>query len=324
MNELGVVVDPLLEELEASLEGPTVVAIGGGHGQAQALEAALGYAGSVTAVVGVTDNGGSSGRLAELGLPPPGDIRRCLVAVSPEPSLWRELFDHRFAEGDVAGHALGNLLLAALADIHGDFEDGLRAAERLLGARGEVIPAARRRLDLQAVIDGREVTGQLRVTTRRGTVSALRLVPDDVPANPRALEAISLADQIVLGPGSLYSSLIAPLLLEGMVDAVNRSAARFVYVANLTTQDAETIGMDAADHLEALLDLSGVRVPDAVLVNTTPVAAAPPVEPLRVDETALKSLGAEVMAAPLARDGGRIALHDPLELGTALTRLATA
>jgi uncharacterized cofD-like protein len=323
VTEYGVAVDPLLEELEASLEGPAVVAIGGGHGQAQALAAVQGYAGTVTAVVGVTDNGGSSGRLAALGLPPPGDIRRCLVALSPKPTVWRDLFDHRFSAGDIAGHALGNLMLAGLADLHGDFEDGLRAAERLLETRGEVVPAARRALDLVAIVGGRRVSGQIQVTRARGAVDRLWLTPDDVPANPRALEAISLADQIVLGPGSLYSSLIAPLLLPGMAEAINVASARLVYVANLTTQDAETLGMDAAGHVAALVDMAGIRVPDAVLVNTAPVEAVAPAEPLRVDREELRRLGTEVMAVPLvARGGGP--LHDPMELGTALTRLATA
>ncbi len=230
-----------------------MVCIGGGHGLAQVLQAISGYAASITAVVTVADDGGSSGRLAPaLDIPPPGDIRRCLLALTPEESHWRSLFEYRFEGADVEGHSLGNLIIAALADTQGGFEAALAECEWLLGTIGSVIPAAPRRLSLEAVIAGRVVKGQSAISHTPGEVTALRLLPEDVTAGARAVRAIIDADQIVIGPGSLYTSVIATLAVPGIADAVNRSRARLVAVANLITQDAETLGMDAVDHIEAL------------------------------------------------------------------------
>ena len=180
------------ELLNLTADGPRVVAIGGGHGLAQALEAALSYASHVTAVVTVGDDGGSSGRLTStLEIPPPGDIRKCLLALSPEPTVFRELFGYRFDSTDVAGHSLGNLMLAALTGLLGDdFEAAVRVASGMLGTVGQVIPVARKSLHLQAVVDGALVDGQAAITKSRGNLSELRLVPADEPANPHAIEAV--------------------------------------------------------------------------------------------------------------------------------------
>jgi len=317
--------DPLLQELEESLEGPAVTAIGGGHGLARTLEAVQRYASSISAIVGVADNGGSSGRLSPaLDIPPPGDIRRAMLALTPNPSLWRELFAYRFTEGDVKDHSLGNLILAALTDLEDDFEVAIRTAELYLGAAGAVIPVARRRLHLQAVVDGRLVDGQLAVARTRGDVSELRLVPEDVPANPRALDALAEADQIVIGPGSLYTSLIAPLLVPGVVDTINAAGARLVYVCNLVTQDGETLGMDATDHLAALTGLTGMRMPDAIVANETAPVVPPPVEAVRVDPTALAGLGVTLESCDLVDPAAPWPAHDPVPLGSVLGRLAVA
>ena len=147
------------------------MAIGGGHGQAAALEAIQTYAGGISALVTVADNGGSSGRLAELGIPPPGDVRRCLLALTPEPTLWSELFAHRFRGGDVIEHSLGNLILAALSDLFGDFPSAVATAEIMLGALGRVIPVADTPVTLHAIIDGGEVVGQDAITRTSGSIS---------------------------------------------------------------------------------------------------------------------------------------------------------
>ncbi|MBT8198486.1 MAG: YvcK family protein [Acidimicrobiia bacterium] len=313
--------DPLMQAL-ASSEGPSVVAVGGGHGLAQAVLACQRYAGTLSALVTVADDGGSSGRLVpDLDIPAPGDIRRCLIAMSPEPTTWRRLFDYRFDGSDVAGHLLGNLLLVALHQIEGTFEDGLRTAERLLGTVGSVIPAAAERVKLEAVVDGSVVEGQVSIALSRGNISKIRILPGTAAATDRAREAIRAADQIVLGPGSLYTSVIAPLLVSGVVEAINDSGARLVYVANVTTQDGETLGMDAADHLEALLSHTGVRPPSTVIANRLPVAVEAPIERLVVDEEALATFGVDVVWADLLDTGAATIRHDPVRLGLALAGL---
>ncbi|NNC74475.1 MAG: YvcK family protein, partial [Acidimicrobiia bacterium] len=248
-------------------------------------------------------------------------IRRCLIAMSPEPTTWRRLFDFRFDSSDVAGHSLGNLLLVALHQIEGSFEDGLLAAERLLGTVGSVIPAALERVRLEAVVDGSVVEGQVNIALSRGAISKIRILPATVSVSERAHEAIRAADQIVLGPGSLYTSLIAPLLVPGVVEAINDSKAQLTYVANLTTQDGETLGMDAADHLEALLTHTGIRSPSTVIANRLPVEVEPPIEPLVVDESALATFGTDVVWADLLDVSSPVVIHDPVRLGLALAGL---
>jgi len=313
----------LLQPLAGEPVGPRVVCVGGGHGLAQVLRAVAGYAGSIAAVVTVADDGGSSGRLASaLDIPPPGDIRRCLLALTPEASHWRSLFEYRFEGADVDGHSLGNLIIAALADTEGDFEAALAASERLLGTVGSVIPAARRRLSMEAVIDRKLVEGQVAISHTRGTVTALRLRPDGTTATPRAVQALLEADQIVVGPGSLYTSVIATLAVDGIAAAVNRSPARLVAVANLSIQDAETIGMDAVDHLEALMRLGGIRPPAAIVAEAGPVMVPPPLDPLRVDPEVLATYGVDVLFADLIDPDAAWPQHDPVRLGRALAKLA--
>ncbi len=313
----------LLQPVAGEVLGPSVVCVGGGHGMAQVLKAVSAYAGSITAVVNVADDGGSSGRLAPaLEIPPPGDIRRCLLALTPEESHWRSLFEYRFEGADVEGHSLGNLIIAALADTEGGFEAALAESERLLGTIGSVVPAAGERLGIEAVIDGAVVTGQVAVATTRGKVSSLRLLPDGVTASPRAVDVLLAADQIVVGPGSLYTSVIATLAVDGIADAINRSAGRLVAVANLITQQEETIGMDGADHLDALIALGGIRPPSAVVAEAGPVAAPPPLDPVRVDPDVLATYGVDVLFADLTDPEADWPQHDPVRLGRALAKLA--
>lgn len=314
---------PLMSLIGAGRDGAAVVAFGGGHGLAQALTAARRYAGRLTAVVNVSDDGGSSGRLAPaLDIPPPGDIRRCLIALTPDDSPWRELFEYRYDDSDVAGHSLGNLLLAALADLRGDFEQALIAAEKMLRTTGSVIPASRRRLLLEATVDGETVQGQVAIALSRGHISELRLVPDDTEAPPRAIAAIEQADQILLGPGSLYTSILATVLVPGIVEAINRSQARLVYVMNLTTQDGETLGMDAMDHIHALTEVSGMRTPTDIVANSAPIDPPEPLEEMKVQPDLLRTTGANVVMADMAAPGSSV-VHDPARLAGVLCRLVS-
>lgn len=317
---------PLAEALEQALiaerSGPNVVAIGGGKGLATALRAILRYAGRIDAIVTVADDGGSSGRLAPgLEIPPPGDIRKCLVALAPDDSVWRRLFEYRFEGADVIGHSLGNLLLASLADLEGDFRAALRAAEKLLGTVGSVIPACPERLHIEAIVDGRRIDGQVALALSRGEVEEMRLLPGDAQASSEAIEAIALADQIVVGPGSLYTSLLATLLVPGIVEAINAARGRLVYVANLSTQDGETLGMDCADHLDALLAMSGMRSPAAIVANETSAAFPPPLTALATDAEVLATYGVDVIFGDLVDNTSTVPRHDPVRLGGILARL---
>jgi uncharacterized cofD-like protein len=286
-----------------------VVALGGGHGLATALRAIRRYAGSITAVVSVADDGGSSGRLRrDLGVPPPGDIRRCLVALAGSDSVWSSAFEHRFREGDLEGHALGNLVLVGLAETLGSFSEALDEAGRLLGAVGRVLPATVEAVVLKAELTGEVVEGQVAVANSEG-IRRLELVPVDVAATPDAVEAIGAADQVVYAPGSLYTSVLPVLCVAGLRDAIAASPARVVQVANLRPQIPETAGMGVADHLAAVL-AHGARV-DTLLYDTG--------GGLTIDRPRLEALGVETIAAPVARPSGLA--HDQHQLARALCAL---
>ena len=231
---------------------PSVVAIGGGHGTAVTLRAARCYAGTLTGVVSVADDGGSSGRLRELlNVVAVGDIRKCLVAVAEEDSVLAVAFDRRFDEGELAGHALGNLILAGLIDVTGDLVLGVREAAKLLGACGDILPATTERVVLKAEAAEGTVAGQVAVMGT-GDIRAVSLVPGDAQPPPLAVERIAGADQIVIGPGSLFTSVLAAVAVRGITEAVASSAAQVVYVCNLRPQVPETEGFDVAAHVAAL------------------------------------------------------------------------
>lgn len=323
MSEYETLLDPLLEEIELDYEGLRVVCLGGGHGLAQALLAVQEYADVISAVVSVADDGGSSGRLAPaFDMPPPGDTRRALLALSPPDTLWYQMMEHRFAEGDVAGHSLGNLILAALTQMTGGLEEALETTGRLLGARGEVVPAATMPLQLEATVGDRVVTGQAAITRSRGGVRDLRVLPGDAVATRAATAAIGSADQVVVGPGSLFTSLIADLKVPGIAEAVNASEAELIYVANLTSQDGETLGMDLGDHVRALVSHAGVRAPDTVVAHQGPLAVPDGLEPLGLSRDVISDMGCGLETADLADAGADWPQHDPARLGAVLRRLA--
>lgn len=294
--------------------GPAVVALGGGHGLATALRAVRQYAGSITAVVSVADDGGSSGRLRrDLGVPPPGDIRRCLVALAGDDRVWSDAFEYRFREGELEGHALGNLILVGLTDTLGSFPAALDEAGRLLGAVGRVLPATVEPVILKAELADRQVEGQVAVANSHG-IRRVELVPSDAVATPDAVEAIAAADQVIYAPGSLYTSVMPVLCVPELRSAVASTRARVVQVANLRPQAPETTGLDADAHLEAVL-AHGARV-DAFLYE----AGLYPAEgTLRADPDHIRSLGVEPVAAAVARPDGLA--HDPRQLAKALRAL---
>ena len=228
------------------------MAIGGGHGTAVTLKAARRYAGLLTGIVSVADAGGSSGRLRELlNVVALGDIRKCLVALAEQDSALAVAFERRYDEGELAGHALGNLILLGLIDATGDLVQGVREAALLLGARGDVLPATTEPVVLKADSAQGTVAGQVAVMGT-GDLWAVSLVPDDAQPPPLAVERILGAEQVVIGPGSLFTSVLAAVSVHGIAEAVAQSDAQVVYVCNLRPQVPETDGFDVAAHVAAL------------------------------------------------------------------------
>jgi uncharacterized cofD-like protein len=282
-----------------------VVAVGGGHGLAASLRAARLYAGQITAIVSVADDGGSSGRLRrQMGIVPPGDLRTCLVALADDEGLLAEVFEQRFDpdSDELTGHALGNLIIAGLMACAGDIQVGLDEAGRLLGADGRVVPAATEPVVLKASSEGGDIEGQ---TAVQGTahIQRVSVIPADAMAPQAALAALAGADQIVIGPGSLFTSVLAAVAVPGIADGIRGASARTVYVANLHPQAAETEGFDVADHVAALV-AHGIVV-DSVVTDTTAIA--------------LGEVSVPVVNGPLAKANGLA--HDPVRLASALARL---
>lgn len=283
--------------------GPRVVALGGGHGLAATLGAVRRYANDITAVVSVADDGGSSGRLRQaLAIPAPGDLRRCLVALGDPESAWARFFEHRFDAGELEGHPLGNLVIAGLTGALGDFVAAVQEAGRLVGCSGQVLPATTHPVVLKGAAGGRDVEGQVNVSSS-DHLTRVSLVPPDVPAPEAAVAAIGAADQVVLGPGSLFTSVLAAAIVPDIRGALATTSATKVYVCNLAPQVPETEGFDAAAHVAALAE-HGVH-PDVVLCHG--------------DQARGRPMAEEVVHAAVARPGA--AAHDPQLLGAALAHL---
>jgi uncharacterized cofD-like protein len=283
---------------------PSVVAIGGGHGTAVTLRAARRYAGVLTGVVSVADDGGSSGRLRELlNIVALGDLRKCLVAVADEDSALADAFERRYDEGELAGHALGNLILAGLIDATGDLVLGVAEAARLLGARGDVLPATSERVVLKAEAGRGTVNGQVAV---KGTtdIQQVSLVPGDALPPPLALERIAEADQVVIGPGSLFTSVLAAVAVGGIAEAVASAKGQVVYVCNLHPEVPETEGFDVSDHVAALAR-HNVSV-DVVLCDS-------------IRGMGIGATGVPVHDVPLT--GENTLVHSPAKLAQALSGL---
>jgi uncharacterized cofD-like protein len=263
-----------------------VVAIGGGTGLSTLLKGLKKYTAGpgcsetpriseLYAVVTVSDDGGSSGRLRkEFNMLPPGDVRNCIVALSEDEALLSKLFQHRFRRGTgLEGHSFGNLFLAALTSITNDFGEAVRLSSEILATRGYIYPATTSNIELEALMqDGTRVRGETKITASKGRIQELFLVPPDPEPLPQTLAAVAHADLITIGPGSLFTSLIPNLLVRGIAQAIRQSSAVKVYVCNLMTQANESLGRSAADHIRALNDHAGCQLFDYALINRTSVS----------------------------------------------------
>jgi uncharacterized cofD-like protein len=306
--------------------GPSVVALGGGHGLAASLTALRSVTADLTAVVTVADNGGSSGRLREeFGVLPPGDLRMALAALCGDDrwgQTWARVLQHRFeSDGEMHGHSMGNLLIVTLWELLHDHVDGLDWVGGLLGARGRVLPMATVPLDITAEVRGAgevptevsTVRGQVEVATTHGEVLSVSLDPHDAAACPEAVAAIEGADWVVLGPGSWYSSVLPHLLVPGLRDALCRTSARVVVSMNLEPHTEETRGYDLADHLELLLRHAPELGVHAVLVDPTALREGDRLGAL-VDR-----LGARLDVVDIT--SSEPGVHDPQKLGSAYAAL---
>ena len=309
--------------------GPRIVTIGGGTGLSTLLRGLKEHTSNLTAIVTVADDGGSSGVLRTgLGIPAVGDIRNCIAALADAEPLMSEVLQYRFPEGEgdahgLAGHALGNLLIAAMTEVEGgDFEAGVRAINRILAVRGRVLPVSATPLTLHArVRDGSVVDGQSQIMRTEG-IEAIWLTPDGVEASNEAIEAIQEADLVVLGPGSLFTSILPSLLIPDIRDAVLAAEAPRLFVCNVATQVGETAGFDLAAHVEVLIAHTGPGLVDAVLANNSFNARAPddyPAEPVRLrwppDVTPAPRLVLDDVVNPEYAHH-----HDPARLAAAILR----
>ena len=304
----------LLSKMELS-RGPKVVAIGGGHGLSMLLRGLKNKTSNITAIVTVADDGGSSGRLREeMGIIAPGDLRNCLVALADKETILEEIFQYRFGgEGELAGHSLGNLFLAALIKQFGSVQNALEAASKVLNIRGQVMPATSQTVRLRArMSDGEIVEGESEISAypeKKGRdirIVHMSTVPKAPMAVGDALKALRDADLITLGPGSLYTSVLPNLLVPEILQTIRESGAPVIYICNVMTQPGETSGYTVGDHLKALVDHIGGGVVDFVLANTgTPASDVlkkyekAHAYPVSIDRKKVESLGASLIEADL-------------------------
>ena len=249
--------------------GPRIVAIGGGTGMSTLLRGLKEYTANLAAIVTVADDGGSSGRLREeYRILPPGDFRQCLVALADAEPLVKELFNHRFSEGSLGGHSFGNLFIMAMADITGNFEHALRESGRVLAVRGAIIPSTLHDVTLVASVNGSMVEGESKIPKQNAPITQVFLKPDNAELNPEAAMAIMNAEVIVIGPGSLYTSILPNLMVPGMMHAIKASPALKVFVVNVASQHGETDNFNVSDYLRVLADHVEQFPLDFILVNS--------------------------------------------------------
>jgi uncharacterized cofD-like protein len=312
-----------------------VVAIGGGTGLSSLLQGLKHYAWTgevdITAIVTVTDDGGSSGRLRrQFDALPPGDIRNCMVALSEDSALLSRLFQYRFETGrGLKGHSFGNLFLMALTQIMGDFPDAVKASAEVLKIAGRIFPATAANVALEATLaNGATVIGETRISRSKQRIQSVRLRPLKAQPLAEALAAIAEADVITLGPGSLFTSVIPNLLVEGIPAAVRRSPAVKAYFVNLMSQPGETTEFSASDHVRALLKHAGGKFLDYAVINIRPITSAMKTRyakqeamPVANDIDVLFKLGVKVMAGNLARHAETLK-HDPEATAAVAVKLA--
>jgi uncharacterized cofD-like protein len=305
--------------------GPKIVAIGGGTGLSTLLRGLKEYTGNLTAIVTVADDGGSSGRLRrEMGLPPPGDLRNCIAALADVEPLMTRLFQYRFDEGTgLEGHSFGNLFIAAMSEVTGNFEEAVRETSRVLAVRGQILPSTLTNVTLSAVTEEDEaIHGESQITERGARIKRVFIQPENAQANPDAIRAILNADMVIVGPGSLFTSVLPNLLVDGIRRAIEMSKAVKVYVCNVATERGETDAFSVSDHYQALYRHVHDRLFHYVMANNNISANGLPEafhsEPVRIDRAGLN--GASIVEADVISEENRYH-HDTKKLASALMGL---
>ena len=323
-----------LPDLQQWERGPKIVAVGGGTGLSTMLRGLKKYTKNLTAIVTVADDGGGSGMLRrDIGMPPPGDIRHCMEALANTEPIMERLLTYRFTEGSLAGQSFGNLILAALNGVTGSFEEAVSQMSQVLAITGRVIPVTSADVQLEAVFEnGSRVVGESSIyyvkKEQDCRIAHVSLIPPCPKPLAAALEAIGGADLILLGPGSLYTSVIPNLLVEGIARAIADADVPKIYICNIMTQEGETEGYTAADHLEALLAHGAPGLVDLCLANSSPVRPGlvekyreEDAAPMVVDRERIKALGVELVEAPVASADGNYARHDPDRLAATILEI---
>ena len=316
--------------------GPKIVAIGGGTGLSTMLRGLKLHTRNLTAIVTVADDGGGSGVLREdLGMPPPGDIRHCTEALANAEPVMEQLLSYRFPSGSgrLTGQSFGNLILAALNGIYPSFDEAVARMSEVLAISGRILPVTNENVQLEATFEnGTSVVGESKIFQFKKEqdcrIRSVRLLPERPAALPAAVEAIEEAELILLGPGSLYTSVIPNLLVDGIAEAVCRSKALKLYICNIMTQDGETEGMTASDHVAALLDHSGPGLVDLCLCNSAPVRPGlleryreEDAIPITVDKEAIEALGVELVTRPVSSETSNYARHSVTRLAQAVMEI---
>jgi uncharacterized cofD-like protein len=317
---------------------PRIVALGGGHGLSNLLRGLKVYTKNLTAIVTVADDGGGSGMLRrDLGMPAPGDIRNCMQALSNVEPLMEQLLDYRFTEGSLQGQSFGNLLLAALNGISASFDEAVSGMQQVLSITGRVLPVTADSIQLAALLEnGARVVGESKIARAKREencrIQRISLLPPNPRALPEAISAIEEADLILLGPGSLYTSLIPNLLVPGIADALRRTAVPRIYVANLMTQEGETEDYTVANHIDALYAHGGPDLFTACLVNSDPIPShlleaawkAGGITPAALDQAKVEAMGLELFSCPLVSLEAEVIRHCPRCLTQAIRAIYEA
>lgn len=321
-DKSGRLVDMIYEHRRLD-KGPNITVVGGGTGLSVLLRGMKEVTRNVTAVVTVADDGGSSGRLREeFNVIPPGDLRNCLVALADTEPMMEKLFQYRFTgNSDLAGHSFGNLFITAMTEVTGDIEQALKESSRVLAVKGRVFPATTAKVCLSATMDdGSVVDGESQIPLVHKRIKRVHIFPRQVEAVPSTLKAIREAEVIVLGPGSLYTSVIPNLLVEDIAKEIRESSAIKIYICNVMTQPGETDDYTASMHVRALIEHGGNGIVDYVLVNNKPISqemqeyyAREGQYPVLVDENAIEDLGVKCFKSDIIDDSQMIH-HDSLKL----------
>ncbi len=327
-------INSMVVEKRLQSNGPRIVAIGGGTGLSTMLRGLKHYTSNLTAVVTVGDDGGGSGTLRnEIGILPPGDIRNCLVALANTDSTMEELMQYRFADGSLKGQSFGNLFLAAMNGVANDFEDAVSKMSEVLAITGKVLPVTLKDLRLTAKLkDDTEISGESNIghcATEANPIVSLRISPPDADAPQGVLDAIGNAEAIIMGPGSLYTSLLPNLLIHDVAKAIRESNAIKIYVANIMTQPGETDGYSVTDHLHKIVQHADLGHIDYVITNSQPLSDLVAIKSyqdtgskeVRLNRFEVEALGISIVEADLLKSTGRQVRHDPDKLATVIMNI---